>query len=198
MLVRLRNAFERLLDWQTCSEDWAFSIQKRNKDTEWLFEKFKNGARIETDFLEFPSNHKVSIELAQDSFVVRPYRVTGLIFSVTMLFRGWAEVQNDAIYVIGKYTPPNYYRRLHAAWNLGVIGLAFTPIPISVLIGFEQNDLRPALFVAPIAQVAMVAGCAFLLASAKVMGALVSFLNSLAGANLQKFLSEMSVSNMAR
>lgn len=206
MIARLRSAFERLLDWQTCSEYWAYVIQKRDEDSDFLFQKFQDGDRVDFDLLEFPLGYGVDVELVQGSFVVRPHRITGQLFSlivfqfftVTMLFRGWAEVRNDAIYIVGKYTVPSYYRRLHAAWNLGTVGLAVMTIPIAIMIGVEENKLQTTLLMAPIAQVAMAAGCTFLLALAKFSGTAVSLLNTLAGANLQNFLSEISVSDRAR
>lgn len=187
-----------LVDWQLCSENWAYVVYTEGTSHHEVFSEYNEGDRIDTKFLQFPSDYFVEVISKEFTFSAKPFRVTGQVFALTMLFEGHAEIRNDTIYIVGKYTLPQWYKGLLGFWNSLVIGIAslalIVSVPFSIVYIWEERDFLLGLLLTQGVFLASIIMCVIMLSFVKLLGIQISLWNHLAGRTLQKFLHETTVS----
>lgn len=194
---KIINNFNRLVDWQMCSENWAYAVHNKFSTPYEVLSINKGGDRIDPRLLHFPSNPFVEITIENLEFSAKPFRITGQAFAWTMHFEGHAEIRDGSVYIVGKYTSPHRFKGLISCWNCFVISIALMAlifaIPISAFFIWEENNTLYGLLLSPAIALASVFGCTIMLSSVKILGIQVSLWNHWAGRTLQKFLDETTI-----
>lgn len=192
MRLRLVRSFIRLLDWQLCSEEWAFSLSGVPSPTMPQKYELEEGERVDTDSLVFPSNHQVDIEVTKDGFVAKPQRSILWLVSGTMIFKGHAEMRNGAVYIIGTYRLPNHLRAFFALWDGGIISIVLLALPIAIMQGASLGEHSSDLISRLMFWFAFAGTGGLLLAFGRIIGSLTSILNYPAQSKLKIFLRNIS------
>ena len=201
MNFQIKGAFGRLLDWQLCSEEWAFPVfGDRHRIRKYRYKPI-DGEEVDAKFLEFPSGHPVNIEITQDGFIAKPVNPTSLwVGAAKMLFQGCAEMRGDDTYIVGTYRMPHYIRAFQAVWSGGVLAITLFSSPFTVAAAalrwlMEAQALGGLLgFVfGLLAAVAFAAFGAMMLALVRVIWLLTRVANSSGRSKLQAFLPQITV-----
>ena len=144
---RIAEWLGNVVDWQTCSEQWAFPVKRRPAtDNRWQ-SSLREGQVIDYSFLHFPIDGSVKVSRMDSGFIVSSANTFYGPLIPAMYFEGQVINRAGKLYTVGKYKAPDVITAAICLWDILLLVVPIFGIPATLLDIYEPGSSWQELFV---------------------------------------------------